>query len=188
MLSVRTFILFAGCIAGPILAAPIATTSPDSTKKELVVPLPIFAPRASAAAIVCSSSSSVVLQGKNEGASGNSLATAAIVASISGEMARESKQSMRIRFSTGAIKVALASSEGPPLAWGPDFDYTVQSDAPEDFIAIRKGSGEIGMLLSLVLNRVTGTMIQTLAIASLPSGAHPMVVSTFYVCQPDKAP
>jgi hypothetical protein len=160
----------------------------DQPVKELAVPLPKFAPRASATTVVCSPSSGVSLRAENEGAAGNPLQTASVVARAVGEPDRAGKQHMRIRFVPAALQISLGSYAGSTMMWGPDYEYSIQGDAPEDFVAIRKGSGEIGMLQTLVLNRVTGTAILTLAVGSLPSGAHPYVSSTFFTCEPQRQP
>ena len=163
---------------------PDPSIAAEPKPQEVVVAMPSFAPRASAALIVCAASSSVVLAGKNEGAHGNPLRGAAIVASAYGESEKASRGYIRLHFTADNLKVSGGYYDGETRVWGPDYDYTVQSDAPEDFVATRKGSGEQAMPQTLVLNRVTGTAILTLAVASLPSGAHPQVTSTFYVCEP----
>jgi hypothetical protein len=171
--------------ATALLVWQLCVAAPE--KKELVAPLPAYAPRASAASVVCSPSSSVTLEAKNEGALGNPLSTAAVIARLTGP-SDAPKPDMRLRFGAAVLKVALGfyADARSNITWGPDLEYTVQSDAPEDYLAIMKPLYPAMGIQTLAVNRVTGTAIVTLAIASLPQGAHPHVDSTFYVCQPER--
>jgi hypothetical protein len=169
-----------------LLWTAVSPCAAESAEKGLAVRLPAFAPRASAASIVCSPSSSVSLQAKNEGAEGNPLKDAAVIAQIVAGSESLEPPNMRLRFDANLLKVSFGYTLGKKFTWGPDWDYSVQSDAAQDYVATKKGSGEMGMLQTLVLNRVTGSAILTLAVASLPSGGHPFVDSTFYVCQPER--
>lgn len=169
------------CFASLLVAAESVAAEPP--KKELTTPLPSFAPRASAPLVVCSPLTGAWLEAKNAHTDGNASSSPEAIAGIRGEAERGDKQFLRLRFGYQALTASLGSYLNGALSWGGEFEYAVQSDAPEDFVAIKKGSGEMGMLQTLVLNRVTGTAILTLAVGSLPSHGHPYVGSTFYTCE-----
>lgn len=182
----RSIYISKKALIGLALAATNHWVNAQVHEKEMAIPLPAYAPRASASVVICTPSANVNLSGKNEGAANNPLKSAAIVGGVSREL--HPRQFMRLDFHASSMTVALGTLEHGVMIWSSDAEYKVLSDVPEDFVAIRKGSGEPGllqgMLQTVVLNRVTGTAISTFAIASLPTGAHPSLSATFFVCQP----
>lgn len=155
-------------------------------RREMRVPLAPYSPRASAAVVVCVPSLTSSIQGRNEHVEGDRLVPASVVGRVGKTVEAEARQLMRLRFGMKDVQISLGADQNGRLTWGPEYAYDVQSDAAEDFVAIRNGSGKMGMLQSLVANRVTGTAILSMAIGSLPSGAHPYESSTFYACEPER--
>lgn len=168
-------------LAALLVAGVSFAANADAPKYEQAFPVPEYAPRASAALVVCSPVAGSYLAGKESAKNKRP----EVAATFTGESTdRADKQFMRVHFLGSGLKMALGSYLENKLTWGPDFDYTVESDAPEDFVAIKAGSGQMGMLQTLVLNRVTGAAILTLTLGSYKPGTLPSTSSTFYVCAP----
>jgi hypothetical protein len=175
----------AGAVAAP--AQKPSVTVDKLGGQTVTTPMPGFAPQASATLVVCTPVKTSTLSGTNAGAGENALPGSAVVSYVTGEIPRDIKQLLRLRFGAGQLKAALGTA-GPSSQWGPEYSYDVLNDAPEDFTAVKTGSAQIGMMQSLAMNRVTGTAMLTMLVASLPSGAHPMASATFYTCEPAREP
>lgn len=167
--------------AGPALRVAHQALAAEPERSELASALPSFAPRASALSLVCAPSTSTALTAravKRQPSELESVGTVYAPESDGG-------QYLRLRFGAGPLTAYFGTRKGKSYEWGTPFPYDVQSDAPEDFVAIKSGSGQLGMLQTLVVNRVAGTAILSLAVASLGAERQPRVSSTFYVCEPE---
>jgi hypothetical protein len=182
------------CIRGPLalvspaLRALALTTvlasqalASEPKQAELASALPRFAPRASALWLVCSPATSTALSARTAKGRPSELESVGTVYAPQGS----GGQYLRLHFGAGPLTAYLGTRNGQSYEWGTPFPYDVQSDAPEDYVAIKAGSGQIGMLQTLVVNRVAGAAILTLAVASLGAERQPRVSSTFYVCEPE---
>jgi hypothetical protein len=136
--------------------------------------------------VVCTPVNGVTVRGLNEGGSSTKLPGPTVDTMVYPARPYGQDQLTRLTFTAGPLKVALGYTQAGKVNWGPDFDYRVLNDAPEDFTSIREGSGERGMLQTLVINRVTGTAIMTDEEASLPTGAHPSISTWFMTCEPQR--
>lgn len=160
-------------ITNGVVAGPLA---------DQLTPMPKFSPQPSATLIYCKEVVGVSMRGLN----GDVKSLPKVQSGID-----QGNSRMMVKFSADQIQVSSAADtpKGNHI-FSPSFPYKILNDDPENFFAIQDRSKLMGLVQTIAMNRIAGTLIWTSGEASLPETdhpgmqGHPYTSSSFYVCGP----
>ena len=157
-----------------LLAAPLLCRA-QQDGLEMRTPFPEFVPQPSATTLYCRATVASTLFGLNEGAK-----VARKDSGTVGALGKSKTSAMKLRFEARRVFVSLGDIEHHKADFpNPTGEaYVVMNDNPDGFFALNDRTA-IGMLQTITLNRVTGTLVFA---QSAATGGHPEFFAQYFVC------
>jgi hypothetical protein len=161
----------------------VSCTTYAGPETKIQIPFPKFVTRPSATTLYCNGVLNTELRGLNE----NYMPGEKSPARITGDISKVT-QSDKVKIVFKSTGVMVSTSMPTPKGgyiFGPEFPYKILNDDPTNFFAIQDRTKDTMTMLQIIsVNREAGTMIWSSEESSLPTGGHPWVSSTFFVCSP----